>query len=274
LNGGSSHVPTKEGGVPAYRCHKARNLGVVTIEGRDHYLGPFGTSASKQKYAGLIRAWQERAAKGAEPAPEPLPANGQATVNDLTLLFPKHVSAYYKPNRGENTEAGCISDALAIVRECGYGREPADEFRPKDLKRVRKAMVAKKWCRGYINHQIARVKRMFAFGAEEDLISGSVYHALLAVKGLRRGSPGVVEKARVRPVPIADFKAVLEKASPTVKAMLKFAFYTGARPGEICALQLRHIDRSRKVWVYAVPPGANKNEHRDQSREVLIGPRT
>jgi hypothetical protein len=34
------------------------------------------------------------------------------------------------------------------VQECGYGREPADSFRPRDLKKVREAMIAKTWCRG------------------------------------------------------------------------------------------------------------------------------
>lgn len=45
-----------QGSIPAYRLHKARNCGVVTIDGRDYYLGPHGTPASKQKDAGLIRA--------------------------------------------------------------------------------------------------------------------------------------------------------------------------------------------------------------------------
>ena len=39
---------------PSYRLHKARNCAVVTIAGKNHYLGPYGSEASKEKYARLI----------------------------------------------------------------------------------------------------------------------------------------------------------------------------------------------------------------------------
>jgi integrase len=55
--------------------------------------------------------------------------------------------------------------------------------------------------------------------------------------------------------------------------MLLFAYRTGARPGEVCAFKPCHLDRTGKVWVYSVPPEANKTEHHDQERKVYIGPR-
>jgi len=36
-------MPRLTGKIPAYRLHKARNLAVVTLDGRNHYLGPFGS---------------------------------------------------------------------------------------------------------------------------------------------------------------------------------------------------------------------------------------
>lgn len=39
----------RKGALPTYRFHKARNCAVVTIDGHDHYLGPFGSPSSKQK---------------------------------------------------------------------------------------------------------------------------------------------------------------------------------------------------------------------------------
>lgn len=88
-----------------------------------------------------------------------------------------------------------------MLQEQGYGREPADAFRPSDLKKVREAMVARQWSRNYINSQVNRIKRMFGYATEEDLVPGTVYHALLAVKGLRKGTLGVRETKKVRPVP-------------------------------------------------------------------------
>lgn len=263
----------RKGALPAYRFHKARSCAVVTIDGHDHYPGPFGSPSSKQKYAALIRAWQQRQEQPAAEPDAPLVPNDRPTINELILAYLKHARDYYRPNHGENKEAGCINDALAVLQEQGYGREPADAFRPRDLKMVREAMVAKNWARTYINSQVNRVKRMFAYAVEEDLISGTIYHALLAVKGLRKGTPGVRETVKVRPVPRGHVKAVLGKAHAVLKAMLLFAYRTGARPGEVGALKPSHIDRTGKLWVYHVPPEANKTEHHDQERKVYVGPR-
>jgi integrase len=263
----------KKGALPSYRHHKARNCAVVTIDGHDHYLGPFGSPSSKQRYAALIRAWQQRQEQPPVEPGTPLEPNDHPTVNELILAYLKRARDYYRPNHGENKEAGCINDALAVLQEEGYGREPADSFRPKDLKKVREAMVAKNWSRTYTNSQVNRIRRMFAYAVEEDLISGTVYHALLAVKGLRKGTPGVREAKKVRPVPGEHIKAILGKAHAVLKAMLLFAYRTGARPGEVCALKPCHLDRTGKVWVYHVPPEANKAEHHNQERKVYVGPR-
>jgi hypothetical protein len=40
---------------PAYRPHTARNCAVVTIHGKNHYLAPYGSAASHEKYARLIQ---------------------------------------------------------------------------------------------------------------------------------------------------------------------------------------------------------------------------
>jgi integrase len=245
----------------------------VTISGRDYYLGPFGSPSSKEKYAALIRAWQNQ-----QECPEldercKLEANTTPTVNDLILAYLNHVQGYYKPNHGRNSEAGCVDDALKVVQECGYGREPANAFRPKDLKRIREAMVKKDWSRGYINHQIARVRRMFSFAVEEDLVAGSVYHGLLAVKGLRKGTPGVREAKKVRIVPISDIKPVLAEAHGILRAMLLFAYRTGARPGEVCALKPCHLDRSERIWIYMFHQKRTRRSITIRNARSSFGPR-
>ena len=80
----------KKGGVPAYHHHKARNSAVVTLDGIDHYLGPFASPSSKQKYAALIRAWQERESQPDVPQGERPQPNDQPSVNELILAYLKH----------------------------------------------------------------------------------------------------------------------------------------------------------------------------------------
>ena len=41
---------------PSYRFHKARNCAVVTINGRNRYLGPYGSPESKEEYAATVDA--------------------------------------------------------------------------------------------------------------------------------------------------------------------------------------------------------------------------
>ncbi len=43
--------------VPKYRLHRPKALAVVTLGGRDIYLGPYSSPASKAEYDRLITEW-------------------------------------------------------------------------------------------------------------------------------------------------------------------------------------------------------------------------
>ena len=43
--------------IPAYRYHRSSGQAVVTLGGRDTYLGDYGTADSKQEYNRLIAEW-------------------------------------------------------------------------------------------------------------------------------------------------------------------------------------------------------------------------
>ena len=43
-------MPKLTNSVPKYRKHRASGQAVVTLNGRDHYLGPHGTKASRIEY--------------------------------------------------------------------------------------------------------------------------------------------------------------------------------------------------------------------------------
>ena len=50
-------MPRLNGRVPAYRYHRHSGQAIVTLSGRDHYLGPYGTEAGKAEYDRLIAEW-------------------------------------------------------------------------------------------------------------------------------------------------------------------------------------------------------------------------
>jgi integrase len=265
---------TKTGSPPSYRVYKRTGQAVVTIDGHDHYLGEYGSLESRQKYNRLIAAWlaRQRQAESGEPGGEPVPEVGDAlSVNEVILAYVRHASAYYKPaDGGERKELGCIRDALRVVKQL-FGRTPAAEFGPRALKAVRVEMLGKDWSRGYVNHQVNRVRRMFRWATEEELIPPAVHHALQAVRGLRKGLPGVRESRKVRPAPVRSVKEVLKRVRPVVRAMILFQVHTGCRPGEVCRLKPRRVDRASGVWVYR--PRRHKTAHHGKRREILIGPR-
>ena len=43
--------------MPKYRKHRASGQAIVTIEGRDFYLGPHATKASRTEYDRIVGEW-------------------------------------------------------------------------------------------------------------------------------------------------------------------------------------------------------------------------
>jgi integrase len=132
-------------------------------------------------------------------------------------------------------------------------------------------MVKLDWCRGYVNHQVNRIKRMFRWATEEELVAATVYHALQAVRGLRKGLPGVRESKKVRPVAIRLVKKVLGRVRPVIRAMILLQLHTGCRPSEVCRIRPARIDRGGAVWVYR--PRRHKTAHHGKRREIFLGPK-
>jgi hypothetical protein len=194
--------------------------------GKDHLLGPYGSAASKETYDRLIREWLSSPARHlAKPEDvEPL------TVNELILAYWKFASKHYgfdaDRRRGDSY---CLRDALKVVHSL-YGRTPAKEFGPLALKACRQKMVEKDWSRTYVNAQIDRVRRMFRWAAEEELLPGSICQNLSAVTSLRFGKTEARETRKVRPVPQEHIDAALPFMPPVVSAMVLLQLLAGCRP--------------------------------------------
>jgi hypothetical protein len=140
--------------IPSYCCHKATGQAVVRINGRDVYLGKFGTAASKEKYGREIAEWQasgrllssESAAKVCQTS---------LTISELILAFLNHAQTYYVKNGKPTSEQGNIKLALRPLRRL-YGNTSAKDFGPLALKAVRQAMIDAGLCRRSINRHVQR----------------------------------------------------------------------------------------------------------------------
>ena len=125
--------------------------------------------------------------------------------------------------------------------------------------------------RRFINKQLSRVKRMFSWAVQEELLPPDVHRALAQVKGLRKDKTAAREKARVPPVADAHVEVVLPLVPSTIRTMIRVQRLCGARPQDIVEMKPQDIDTSADIWVYR--PGRHKAEHHERERIVFLGPR-
>jgi integrase len=256
----------KEGQLPKYRLHKQSGQAIVTLSGRDFLLGKHGSAASKQEYRRLTGEWltsQQIKTPATTTAPD-------LTIAELVLAFWHHATIYYRLPSGEQSgELDNFRRALKPLRQM-YGRTTAASFGPLALKTVREHMVGQGWCRSSVNRQTARLKHLFKWAAENELVPGSVYQALAAVAGLRSGRTKAKDAPPVQPVPVEAVEAVLPYVSRQVQAMIRLQLITGMRPAEVCAMRGCDIDTSDEMWVYRLP--SHKTAHHGHERTVYLGP--
>jgi integrase len=250
--------------TPKLRHHKASGRAYVVLNNRAIYLGYWGTEEAEENYRKTIAEWL---ANGKQPDAAP----NNITINEMLARFWVYAEGYYRDCNGKTTtELGNIRVSLRPF--CAlYGHTKAVEFGPRSLKTVRQKMIAMGWCRNNINKSISRLKTVFKWAVAEEIIPGSVYQALMAVPGLKRGRSDARESEPVKPVPQEYVDAIEPYVSRQIWAMIQLQLLTAARPSEILTMRPCEIDRSSKIWVYS--PAEHKTAHHGHERKIYIGPR-
>ncbi|NQV26188.1 MAG: site-specific integrase [Rhodopirellula sp.] len=239
------------------------------MDGRDHYLGRYGSPESREKYHRLIAEWLAGESEGGKTLRQSR-SSDQLTVSELIQRYHSFVIDYYRKDGKPTSEQACIKAALRHLREL-YGALLICDFGPLCLKAVRAQMLARGNARYTINKNIARIKRLFAWGLENELVPVGVHQALQAVAGLRRGKSSAKELLPVVSVEDESVEAILPHIPPIVGAMVSIQLLTGCRPTEVCILRPGDVDREGDVWCYS--PGTHKTEHHDIERRIYVGPR-
>lgn len=257
-------MPKLTSAVPRYRKHRASGQAVCTIGGKDFYLGPHGTKASRVQYDRLILEWL-----GANRRLPQQPEQG-ITISELIADFWRFAKKHYVKNGEPTGTADNYKPALSLLRKY-YGTTDAADFGPRALKALRQMMIDAGDSRRYINDNVDRLRRVFRWGASEELISASVYESLRTVESLPKGRSDARETKPIEPVDDDTVDATLPHLPPVVRDMVQFQRLTGARPGEVCSLRPLDVDRSAEIWRYA--PESHKTEHHGRGRVIFVGPR-
>lgn len=278
-------MPRSKSLKPKYCRHKASNRAFVVLDGRFIYLGRYGTQDSHDLYDRLIGEWIARGRQTplkATDQPNGPSAPTSVTISSLISVYWEHAKSYYVRADGTPThEIKTLRYALRPLRRL-YGPTPAAEFGPLKLKAVRQEMITpsapladgatvrRGWSRRYINQQISRIKSMFRWATENEMIPPSVHHGLLAVRGLKKGRSDARETEPVKPVENDLVGPVLACVSRHVAAMIQLQRLTGMRSGELVILRACDLQTDGPVWTYH--PSQHKTQHHGHQRVIHFGP--
>src|SRR6516165_6634127 len=109
--------------TPSYRLHKPTGQAVVTLCGRDFYLGRHGSPESRAEYDRLIVEWISNGRRLPAPTSE---AGSDLSINELLLAYVCHADGYYVKNGEPTTEPVNIRLAIRPLRQ-HLGQTPARE---------------------------------------------------------------------------------------------------------------------------------------------------
>jgi len=263
-------MPRLKNKLPSYCLHKASGQAVVWFGGREHYLGKYGSPESHSAYRRLTAEWA--ATKGPVPTPQTAPEEIRADlrVNELLVAYLDFAEGYYVKNGQPTGEFRNMKEAIRPLQEL-YETTLVWEFGPAALRTVREQMIAANLSRKVVNARINRVRRIFKWGVENELVDPGVLQGLQTVSPLKEGRSKARETSRVKPVSQEHIDAVLTRVTRPVQAMINLQLVTGMRPGEVVLMRACDIDMSGKIWEYR--PASHKTEHHGIDRIIFLGPR-
>ena len=221
--------------LPSYLLHKPTGQARVRIDGRDHYLGEYGSDQSRIRYGNLIASlaggipFDPVAKRRAPPvAADHVEADPGPFVCELCLTFLCHAETHYVKNGVQTSEVHILRSVIKPLREL-YGMIPAKDFGPLALKAVRANMVSGDphakdangkpaprlpWARTTVNAAMSRIRRIFKRAVEDELIEPSVLQKLQAVAPLLSGRTEAHDNAPRQAVGPKDIEAVRSLVSP------------------------------------------------------------
>jgi integrase len=241
--------------LPSYRKH-CSGQARVTIRGRDHLLGLYGSRESKAKYRELIQKYLET-------KPELQVLKGDGSLGHCLAVYLDHAKVYYAQSREYITLKHSLSPFLEMADR------KAIDFGPKAAKEFREIRIAKSVSRQFINKVMSHVKRFVKWCVSEELMNGDQYQSISCIEPLKAGRTKLREAEPIKPVELAVVDATIEKLPGVVADMVRLQRLTAARPAEICAITPGMVVRSNEVW--EIQFEQHKNSWRGKSRTVYVG---
>ena len=118
--------------IPKHRHHSHTGRGVVTLDGRDHYTGKWGTPECEEQYRRLIAEWlangRRQPAAATAPTPGAEAEQGVSVADLIADYLRRHVETEYRrPDGSQGSEYHSFRAALQPLLST-YGTKLGLEF--------------------------------------------------------------------------------------------------------------------------------------------------
>jgi hypothetical protein len=214
--------------------------------------------AARNRYLAWVNQWRS------DPMVRDPGDTGPLTVALAVERYEAHAATYYAGSR----ETLNIRHTLRALVEVA-GDTLASEIGPETIDAYRELQVARDISLGVINQRVRTIRRAWKWLASKRLVSIESWQCLCALEPLRRGRCAARVTEPVRPVADSVVERTCDALPPSIAAMVRLQRITGMRPGEVCAMEWREIDRSGEVWVYE--PRHHKTAHHGHRRASWRG---
>ena len=220
--------------APSLRYHLS-GQSVVTIDGKDFYLGKHDSPGALARHAVLIGIYQSGGLKlPADFDPADLDAKAalllsppapQPTQQAAEPLLVRHVAASYrlliKTKYASNPAELHRLHQICDETDLHEGDKLTEEYGPLALQRQRQRWIDGGNSRVYCNRLTNAVVRMFKYAVSQELVNSSTLVALKTVEPLRIGQTTAHETDPIKPVAIEVVRETAKHLSPVLKAMLR-----------------------------------------------------
>jgi integrase len=257
----------------------------VRVRGQDVTLGVWGSPEAAAAYRRLVAQLGQTGT-----VPVASTRLDRPTVAEVWGHWLDRAAATYSP-RGRELENHRLAGRPLLAL---YGPTAAEDFRARDLERVRDAMAAGTWqtppvwgwCANVCLRRLVRIQTAWKWLEKEGLVPEGRHAHLMTVGPIPGHVRGVRRTPKQQPTSRADLDRVLphiqeHRRRRPVAAMLEIQYLAGMRSCEVRLMRLCDLDREGgptvggvKVWLYRVRAEADKNSWREghAPRIVALGP--
>ena len=261
-----------------YKRHKRTNRGFIQYprqaDGRrpqETFPGEYNSPESKAAYEkslgyfmmyGELPPWMSRG-RSQQPVTEPEHAPA-CTVTQLCEQFEKVKLPEYSYSEE------CLYRVAIKRLILRMGDYRVDDVGKRDLREVRELFIKAGNCRKTINGQVTRIRAIFQWGADEELVPDEVPAKLQALRPLKRGQAH--DNEPVTAVPWNVVEATIAHLPQEAGDIIKVLYHCGARSGELYQMRVGDIKKKAgDVWKYDVRE--HKTARFGHVRSVGFGPR-